>query len=112
MKGSKVELLYHGHKIKIVQEILLGKRLLFAIAAPHNLAKEIAREIVVRGGNANGGKPIVKDFIVLPDNVSCANGMYFISSNENNIPSSLLNMNKLYGQISSMAVGFTFNVRH
>lgn len=112
LKSSKIELFYHGYRIKIVQEILLGNRLLFAIAAPYDLAKEVASEIVAKEEIIKGNKKLLTKFIALPDNVSCGNGMYFISSIENNLPSSLLYMKKVHGEIPSVGVGFTFNVRH
>jgi len=111
-KRPKMELLYHGYRIKIVPEILVGNHLLFAISAPYDLVKEIASEIVVREEIIKGNKKLVTEFIALPDNVRCGNAMYFISSIENNLASSLVYTNRVHGDIPSISVGFTFNVRH
>jgi len=111
-KGSKIELFYQGHRIKIISEILLGKRLLFAVAAPYDLVNEIAREIVFREDVVEGSKKPITEFIPLPANVSCGNNIYFISSVENNLPPSLFGAKKIHGDIPSIHVGFTFNVRH
>jgi len=112
LNDSNIELSYHGYRINIIPELLLGKRLLFAIAAPYDLAEEVASEIVVRKEINQGNEKLVTEFVALPKNVSCGNGLYIIGSTEVNLPSSLLNMQKVHGDIPSMHVGFTFNVKN
>lgn len=111
-KGSKIELFYQGHRIKIVQEILLSDQLLFAVAAPYDLVNEIAREIIIREQIIAGNKNLATEFIALPDNVICDKKMYFISSKADNLPPSLNNMKKVHGSIPSISIGFDFNIRY
>ncbi len=110
-KGSKIELFYHGHRIKIVQEVLLGEQLLFAVVAPYGLVNKIADEFVIKEPIITGNETLVTEFVALPDNVICGKKMYFISSKAYNLPSSLKYLSKVAGKIPSINVGFEFNIQ-
>ncbi len=110
-KGSKIDLLYHGHRIKIVQDALLSNRLIFAISAPYDLVEEFASDIIITEEIIKGGRKLVTNFIALPSDVTCGNNVYFISSNENNLPSSLLYAEKVSGRLPSISVEFPFYVK-
>lgn len=80
-RSSKIELIYHGQRIKISDNLLIqdGKAI-FALTGPYDAVHDIANDLIIGEIGLNGVQPLLGNIAALPETTSCDNKMYFIGS--------------------------------
>ncbi len=109
-RSGRVELIYHGRRVKILQILMHDDGLLFAVAGPYDRVQSIADEIIIRETVLSGGKPLVASFVAMPGNITCGSNIYFIHAEAHGVAHFPEYMDKVVASLPSIQAGFPMRI--